>query len=334
MSSIKKSPAASATRRRIVAGAGALAACAAGVANAADEAFPKRTVRLIVPFPPGGPADIIARSLADPLSKRWGKPVIIENRGGASGTIGTALAAQAAPDGHTLLLTAASHVSNPPMFRKLPFDPVADFTPVSRMTINTMFLAVHPSTGLSSVADVVARLKKEPRSITIGSSGVGSVPHLAALLFGQRAGIEFNHIPYSGTSETSRAILSGEIQSIFQGPLLYDQVRAGKLRALATASGTRIPQIPDVPTFEEVGYPGFRLEMWYGVLGPAGLPADIVTKIDRDVRASVNEAAVVRTLNGLGISVDEMGPEKFAATMKQELSQWTSVIRQAGITLD
>jgi len=315
-------------RRAVLGGSGVL--LVAGH-PARAQAWPSRPVRLIIPFTPGGPTDIIARAMADRLQSRWGQPVVIENRAGASGTIGTDVAARAAPDGYTLLLAASSHVMNPPLFPRLPFDPIGSFTPITRVASYSLVLTVNPATGFRSVAEMVAALKARPGSVAVGSTGVGSVPHLAAVQFGRMAGVEFTHVPYPGSAQTATALLSGEVGAMFQGSLVVPLLRAGQLRGLAVTGGERIPELPDLPTLEELGYRGYRAGVWYGVLAPAGLPDELVARLHRDVRWAMDSGEVRARLATQGFSIDSTTPAEFAASMRTELMKWAELIREAGI---
>ncbi|GAA5233136.1 Bug family tripartite tricarboxylate transporter substrate binding protein [Verticiella sediminum] len=311
----------------LLAGAGA-PVWAAGSADA----WPEKPVRMVVPFPPGGPGDIVARSLAEQLRQTWGQPVLVENRPGASGTIGTANVARAEPDGYTVLLAAASHVMNPSMFPKLPFDPVEDFTPIARIAGYPMAVLVNASLPYQSLDELVAAVKREPGTIAVANTGAGSAPQLAAVLFEQRAGVQFLHIPYQGSGPTALALLSGEIKVNFQGSIALEQVRAGKLRALAITGEQRLPDFPDVPTIAELGYPGYKVELWYGVLAPAGLVPEVRDRMYRDIQRAMATDAVKTQLKGAGIMTEDLGPDAFRQSMQEEVAHWASVIEKAGIT--
>jgi tripartite-type tricarboxylate transporter receptor subunit TctC len=319
-------------RRTLLAGGAGALLLQAGQALA--QTYPARPVRLIIPFTPGGPTDIIARAMADRLQSRWGQPVVIENRAGASGTIGTDVAARAAPDGYTLLLAASSHVMNPSLFPRLPFDPINSFTPITRVASYSLVLVVNPANNIRSVSDLVENLKARPGSIAVGSTGIGSVPHLAAVQFARMAGVEFTHVPYPGSAQTATALLSNEVQAMFQGSLVMPLVRAGQLRGLAVTGAERMPDAPELPTLEELGYHGYRAGVWYGVMAPAGLPAELVSKLHRDIRWAMDSPEVREKLAVQGFGIDDVGPAEFAANMRSELTKWADLIRNAGIKPD
>lgn len=305
----------------------ALWSATAARANGVPEGWPDRPVKIVVPFVAGGPTDIIARSIGERLRERWGQPVVVENRPGASGVIGTTLVAKSKPDGLTLLLAAASHVMNPKLFPTLAFDPVADFTPITRLAGYAMGVLVANNVPVRSIPELVAYLKANPGGITVGNTGNGSAPHLAAVMFEQRAGVQFTHVPYQGAAQMSLAILSGEVQANFQGASAMEQAKAGRLRALAVTSAKRIPEYPDVKTLDELGYPGFQIELWYGVMAPAGLNRALRDKIYEDIRWAMSSERVHSKLATSGIKVEDMGPDEFARSMKQEVEQWAEVIR-------
>ncbi|WP_431271500.1 tripartite tricarboxylate transporter substrate-binding protein [Dankookia sp. P2] len=224
------------------------------------QARPARPVRLVVPFPPGGPADVLARLLAERLAEGWGQPVIVENRGGAGGNIGAEAVARAAPDGHTLLLCASSHVQGAALYNRLPFDPIRDFTPVAQLAYYSLVLVVHPSVPAADLAEFEALLRARPGEVTITSAGVGTPTHLTAELFRSRAGVAFTHVPFGGAAPAHAALLGGQVQAMFHNPVMaVPAVQAGRLRALATTGAARAVALPAVPTLAESGYPGFEV---------------------------------------------------------------------------
>src|SRR6187399_2620660 len=252
----------------------ALAVVAAFVAPTSGFAqnYPSRPVRLVVPFPAGGPADALGRALADKLNKMWGQPVIVENRGGAGGNLGAEVVARAAPDGYTLLLNASSHVINASLYEKLPYDPIKDFTPVSEVASYMLVLVVHPSVSATSVKDFVAFAKAKPDGLSVANAGIGTPTHLAAVLFAQAAGVNLIHVPYRGAAPASTDLIAGQVPAMFNNPVnAVPQVRASTLRALAATGSKRLSLLPDLPTVAESGYPGFETRTWYGLFGPAGL---------------------------------------------------------------
>ena len=272
-------------RRGMLAGLGAV-----GLASAANRAqaqgWARRPVRLVVPFPAGGPPDVLGRAMAEALAARWGQPVVIDNRPGAGGNLGAEHVARSAPDGHTLLLCASSHVQGSALFHNLPFDPLRDFSAVAMLSIYALVAIVHPSVPVQTLAELVALAKREPGRVTYGSTGVGTPTHLVVELFRLRAGIELTHVPYGGAAPAQTAILAGQVMAMFNNPVLsIPAIRDGALRGLATTGAARMPQLPDLPTVAESGYPGFEAGTWYGVLAPAGLPAPLAESLADDFDA-------------------------------------------------
>ena len=315
--------------RRAALGAALLAA------PARAQAWPTRPVRLVVPFPPGGPADVLARLLAGPLAESWGQPVIVENRAGAGGNIGAEAVARAAPDGHTLLLNASSHVQGAALYTKLAFDPVRDFSPITQIAYYSLVLVVHPSVPVTDLAGFEALLRAKPGEVTITSAGVGTPTHLTAELFRIRAGVEFTHVPFGGAAPAHAALLGGQVMAMFHNPVMsVPAVQAGRLRALATTGAARAAALPDVPTLAESGYPGFESGTWYLVVGPAGLPAPVVARIDADLRRAIALPAVREKLAAQSMEPRDLGPDPLAALMREELARWTEVIQRLGIRQD
>ncbi len=302
---------------------------------AGAQAWPSRPVRLIVTFPPGGPADVIARLLAERLTEYWGQPVIIENRGGAGGNIGAEAAARAAPDGHTLVIVASSHVQGAPLYRRLPFDPIADFTAITQVAYYGLVVVLHPSVPARNLGEFEALLRARPGEITVTSAGVGTPTHLTAELFRIRAGVEFTHVPFQGAAPAQTALLAGQVQAMFQNPVLaVPAVRAGLLRAIATTGAARALALPEVPTLAESGYPGFDAGTWYAVLGPAGIPRPVVAKIDADLRRAVENPALRERFAAQSLETRDAGPDALATIMREDLARWTEVIQRLGIRQD
>jgi tripartite-type tricarboxylate transporter receptor subunit TctC len=327
-------------RRRLLARATAAAATAAfavpGLGRAqATTGFPDRAVRVVVPYAAGGPTDIIARAVAERLFETWRQPVVVENRPGAGAAIGAEHVARAAPDGHTLLLGASAHVMNPPLMPRLPYHAVRDFTPIIQAAYHPMILVVHPSVPANSFAEFLALAKRQQGGVTVGSAGVGNASHLAAALLGVELGFAFTHVPYNGSAPSMTALISGQVQSSFlNSTVATQQVRAGRLRALAATSLERWRELPEVPTVAELGHPGFEVGAWYGFMGPAGLPAPILEKLHRDLAAALATPAVRERITGAGLDMRDAGPDEFRRIMESELAKWERVIRTAGIRPD
>ncbi|MBV1796777.1 tripartite tricarboxylate transporter substrate binding protein [Siccirubricoccus sp. G192] len=304
-------------------------------APARAQAWPAGPVRLVVPFPPGGPADAIGRLLGERLAEAWGQPVIIENRGGAGGNIGAEAVARAAPDGHMLLLAASSHVQGAALYRRLAFDPIRDFTAVTQVAYYSLVLVVHPAVPAKDLREFEALLRANPGQVTITSAGVGTPTHLAAELFRIRAGVDFTHVPFQGAAPAHTALLAGQVQAMFHNPVLaVPAVQAGRLRAIATTGAARAAALPAVPTLAESGYPGFEAGTWYAVLGPARLPAPVVARIDADLRRAIALPAVRERFAALSLETRDAGPQALSGIMQEDLARWTEVIQRLRIQQD
>lgn len=304
-------------------------------APAYAQTWPTRPVRLVVPFPPGGPADAIGRILAEPLSEAWGQPVVIDNRGGAGGNIGADAVAKSAPDGQTLLLAASSHVQGAALYRRLAFDPVRDFTPITQVAYYGLVVVVHPSLPAANLREFEAYLRANPGQLTMTSAGVGTPTHLTAELFRTRAGVDFTHVPFQGAAPAHTALIAGQVQAMFHNPVLaVPAVRSGHLRAIATTGAARAQALPDVPTLAESGYPGFDAGTWYAVLGPAGLQRSVVSRIDADLRRVVALPSMRERFARQSLETRDLGPDDLATTMRAELESWSAVIRRLGIQQD
>ena len=321
--------------RRGLLAAGLAAPTLAGAQSWPDRPWPDRPVRIVVPYAPGGPSDIIARSLAAALFEAWKQPVVVENRPGAGSAIGTEVVARAAPDGTTLLLGATAHVMNPALMPRLPFDPVRDFAAIINAAFHPMVLVVHPAVPARDVAGFVALAKATPGGITMGSAGVGNASHLATALFGSVAGIPLNHVPFNGAAPAQAAILAGQVQGGFlNSTVAVPQIRGGALRGLAVADARRWRELPELPTLPELGFPDVEAVSWYGILGPAGLPPARVAQVHRDMLAALRLPAVRERIVAAGLDPLETGPEEFQAQLGEEVAKWARVVRAAGIRPD
>ena len=308
-----------------------VAALATSTASSA-QGYPIRPVRLVVPFPAGGPADALGRVLADQLNKMWGHPVIVENRGGAGGNLGAEVVARAAPDGYTLLLNASSHVINASLFEKLPYDPIKDFTPVSEVASYMLVLVVHPSVPATSVKEFVAFANGKQDGLSVANAGLGTPTHLAAVLFAQAAGINLIHVPYRGAAPASTDLIGGQVPAMFNNPVnAVPQVKANRLRALAVTGAKRLSLLPDVPTVAESGYPGFETRTWYGLFGPAGMPADVVRKLYADTDKVLHMPEIANILVAQGWDIAVSPPDQFSQVLRAELERWSAVVKRAGI---
>jgi tripartite-type tricarboxylate transporter receptor subunit TctC len=299
----------------------------------AAEAYPVKPIRLIVAFAPGGANDLVARAVAVRLGPRLGQQVIVENRAGAGGNIGTELVARAAPDGYTLLLASvASFAMSPALLGKMPFDPINDFAPVAQTTLVTSLLSAHPSLPAGSLKQFVALARRAPGTVNYATPGVGSVAHLSAELFWNRAGIKLNHIPYKGGAPAVVDVTAGHVESIFS--LISTQtphVRAGKLHALAVSSTKRSAALPQVPTIAESGYPGFEASGWLGLAFPAKTPRAIVDRVHKETVAVLNMREVQTLFEDLGLDAEALDPVAFHARIKADYARWGKLVREAGI---
>ena len=303
-------------------------------AVAPEQPYPARPVRMIVASAPGGGADIMGRMFAQKFNEAWGQPVVVDNRGGVGGNIGTDIVAKSPPDGYTLLMRFASFTTTPPFYPKLPYDPIKDFAPITLITNAPSAVAVLPSLGVKSVRELIQLAKSQPGKINFASSGTGSLPHLTGELLKLAAGIDITHIPYKGIAPSMTAQLSGEVQLSF--PTLFSgaaHFKSGRLRALAVTSLKRAPSMPDVPTLDESGLPEFEAIAWYGLLAPAGTPRPIIDKIQREVVRLVAVPELRESLIAQGNDPVASTPEAFAKQIRTELNQWSKLVRQLGLKL-
>jgi tripartite-type tricarboxylate transporter receptor subunit TctC len=313
----------------------ACALVAAFIGPAGAQPFPAKPVRLVVPFPPGGPADGLGRLLAERLKQSWGEPVVVDNRGGAGGNIGAELVAKAAPDGYTLLLNASNHVINSALLEKMPFDPIKDFTPITEVASYMLVLVVHPSVQANSLREFVALGRSKPKTLLIANAGNGTPTHLTAALFAQAAGIETVHVPYKGAAPANTDLLGGQVHAMFNNPVnALPQVKAGRLRALAVTGAKRTDLMPDLPTVAESGYPGFEATTWYGLFGPAGVQREVVARIHEHVLKALHSKDVQDKLAPQGWDLVGSSQSDFAAFLAAETDKWTRVVKGAGIKPD
>jgi tripartite-type tricarboxylate transporter receptor subunit TctC len=317
---------------RAAASLSAALALSAPHAAAAAEPYPARPVRFVVAFPPGGGTDIIARSIAQKLGERLGQQVLIDNRPGAGGNIGTDLVAKSSPDGYTLLMGSAGPLAiNASLFARMPFDPIKDLAPVTLAASTPNVLVVHPSLPAATVRELIALAKARPGEINFASSGHGTPAHLAGELFNSMAGVKLIHVPYKGAAPALADLLGGQVQLMFSTmPPALPHVKDGKLRALAVTSLKRSPAAPDLPTVDEIALPGFEANTWHGVVVPAGTPGAIVARLNREIVAILHLPDVVERLSGQGAEALGSTPEEFAAYIKSESVKWAKVVRDSG----
>jgi tripartite-type tricarboxylate transporter receptor subunit TctC len=320
-------------RRTLIMSLAAVAAlAAAGVASAQD--YPSKPVKLVVPFPPGGTADNMARAYGQELAKAWGQPVIVENRPGAGTTIGADYVAKAPADGYTIYLTNVGHSSSAAVYRKLPYHAEKDFAAVSLLADVPSILAATPSLPVSSVKELIALAKAKPGTITFASAGTGTGSHLMGEYLKTLAAIDIVHVPYKGTAPAFADLSSGRVSIIFEpvGTML-PHIRAGKLKALGVTSAKRSPAAPEIPAIAEA-LPGYDTSTWYGVLAPAGTPPDIVKKIHDDLVRITQSAQMKDRLLAQGLQPVASTPEQFAVLLKADFQRWTKLVKDAGITAE
>jgi tripartite-type tricarboxylate transporter receptor subunit TctC len=300
----------------------------------AQSDYPNRPLRLIVTVPPGGAADFIARLVGAKVSESLGQPLLVENRGGAGGTIAADAVAKAAPDGYTVLQNSiTTHGVGPHLYSKLPYDPVKDFTPVSGLALLPLIMAVNADLPVKSVLELVAHSKTS--NLNFASSGNGGAPHMAAELFKSVTGAPLTHVPYKGSGPAVADLVGGRVQIMFDAaPSLIAHIRSGRLRVLAAASAERNRLLPEVPTFGELGYPKVAVSLWYGLLAPAGTPKPIVEKLNREVAKALGSPDVREKLLAQGGEPMPGTPEAFASFMQEEMAKWAPVVKQAGVKLD
>ena len=290
-------------------------------------------MRIVVPFPPGGGTDIFARAMAQKLNEAWSVPVIVENRGGANGSIGTAYVAKSTPDGHTVLVVPSGFAVNPSIYPKLPFDTAKDFAPVSVLAEGPLVLSLHPSFPPRSVKEFIAFLKARPGEINYGSSGNGSPPHLATELFKLLTHTQINHIPYKGAGPASVDLFAGQIPIYFMNALQVTQyVRTGRVRALGVTTAKRFPPLPDVPTIAEAGVPGYAMSNWYGLLVPSATPRASVMKLNAELTRILNLPEIKERLTSQGAILVGNSPDEFAAFLRSEMATAAKIVKAAGMT--
>jgi tripartite-type tricarboxylate transporter receptor subunit TctC len=303
-------------------------------ARGADD-FPNKPIRIVVAYAPGGGNDLFARVLAKRLTETLGKTVIVDNRPGANGIIGTRLVAAATPDGYTMILADMAHATNPFVYSSAQYDPIKDFAPITMLGSAPIILVVHPAVPLQSLGEFIAFAKSQPGKLTMGSGGTGSTSHIAGEFFQLRTGTRLNHVPYKGTGPALADAVAGQIQCIFSPvAAAIPLVTAGRLRALAISSAKRASIVPDVPTFEESGVADFRVGGWYGMLAPAGTPRPVVLRLNKEIVAAVQTPEVKSRFDDALVTPGTGTPEEFTAFLKAEAARWSQLIKTVGIKVD
>lgn len=313
----------------------ALASLAVVVAGpaAGQGTFPSKPIKLIVPYPPGGGADIFARTLSQKLGENLGQQVVVDNKAGANGIIGTDMVAKSAPDGYTLVLgNIGPNAINQAIYPALPYDCVKDFAPVALTGYTAHILAVNTKVPVSSVAELIALAKAQPGKLTYASSGIGGSPHLAGELFKLMTGTNMVHVPYKGASPGNTDLIAGQVDLTFNTlPPLLQFAKTGKIKALAVTGAKRASALPDVPTIEESGVKGYDVTTWYGILAPAGTPPEIVARLNAEIVKTLKTPEVYQKLQGQGFDVDTSTPEAFATLIRDDVDKWKKVAREANV---
>ena len=312
-----------------------LCALVAVAAAAHAQQWPSKAIRVVVNFPPGGAADQIARGVAPPLGEALGQPVVVENRPGANGNIGAEAVAKSAPDGYTLLMSSGGAFSvNPHLYTRLPFDPLKDLVPVAAAARILVFLVVKPDLPVKSVEEFVALARANPGRLSYGSPGSGSSPHIAGEMFKRAAKVDVVHVPYKGAAPALTDLLGGQLDFMFDPGIGLGHVRAGKLRLLAVGSPKRSPLFPDVPTVAEAGMAGFDADSWFGFYAPAGVPADILGRLNRELNRALQTPPVRDRILAIGGEPVAMSAAEFAEVQRKDRERFGAVVREAGIRLD
>jgi len=304
--------------------------------DAPAQGYPARPIRIVVPYPPGGTSDILARALAEKLTGAWGQPVLVDNKPGANGNVGADLVAKSPPDGYTVLLADIGALAiSPSVYPTLPFDPARDFAPVTLVAYSPHILVVNPGVPTSSVQELVALAKARPGKLNFAISGVGGAPHLAGVDFALRTGVQWEYIPYKGGSQAIADVAGGQADATLNGMLAtYPLVRGGKLRILGVSSSHRMSAIPDVPTIAESGLPGFETGSWQGVVAPAGTPRDVVSRLNGEIARIVGTPEMRDNLARQGAEVRTNSPDEFAAFIRSEMARWAKIVKDANVKVE
>jgi tripartite-type tricarboxylate transporter receptor subunit TctC len=298
----------------------------------AQEPYPSKPIRMILPFPPGGGTDLLGRLIADRLAAALGQPVVTENRGGAGGNVGAEAAARSAPDGYTIVLVAPSLAISPTLYSKLNYDPIKDFAPIALVAQVPNVMITHPSVPATTLTEFIAYARANPGKLNFGSGGLGTSNHLAGELFNLRTGAGLIHVPYKGVNLAMNGVLAGEVHLVFIGvPVPAPHIKAGRLRALAVLARERSPLVPDVPTAAEAGLADFDVTTWYGILAPAGTPRPIIQRLNAELTKMMQAPEIKERLGAMGTDPLTSTPEEFGAYIKREIAKWGDVTRKAGL---
>jgi tripartite-type tricarboxylate transporter receptor subunit TctC len=304
-------------------------------ASAAMAQYPVKPIRMIVPYPPGGPVDVVARPIAQKLTEAWGQAAILDSRPGGGATIGTDMVAKAPPDGYTILLTTAQHTINPAVYPKLPFDAARDFAPISLLVAGPLLLVTHPSLPAKNVRELIALAKARPGQLVYGSAGNGSAFHMAGELFKIMAQVDIVHVPYKGGAPATTDLVGGHVSMVFNSIVsVIPHVQSGRLRALALTALKRSVLVPDAPTLAESGLPGFEVETWYGALGPAAMPREAIDKMSSEIDRILKLPDMRERIRALGAEPRGGRPEDFTERITADLTKWARVAKTAGVKVD
>ncbi|MFO1266348.1 MAG: tripartite tricarboxylate transporter substrate binding protein [Rubrivivax sp.] len=322
--------------RRAAAAAAAAVALTVAAGGALAQSWPTRPVRLVVPFPPGGSTDVVARLIGEKIAQSLGQPVLVDNRAGAGGTAGSDVVAKAAPDGYTVLMgTSSTHAIAPGLYPKLPYDPVRDFTPVILLGTATILMVVHPSVPAKNVGEFVAYARSRPGQVMYGSTGNGSVSHLTAEYFRSLAGVDMQHVPYKGDTPMTLDLVAGRVHLAFGTAVAFlPHVQAGKLNALAVTDARPSPVAPQLPTVAASGLAGFEALQWFGLFAPAGTPSEVVARLNSEVGKALQMPDVQERLKGLGMQIAGGGPMPFGTFLQAESAKWGKIIKDSGAKVD
>ena len=310
-----------------------IALCFAAAQAAFGQSYPTRPIKLVVPFPPGGGSDPVARIVGEKVGEALGQPVVIENRPGANGTVGNAIVAKAEPDGYTLLLGAAGALTVAPhVYKKVQFDTLKDFEPISLAGTVPFILAVYPGVPVNSLRELTAFAKANPGKLNFGSSGTGGLPHLAGEIYKSMAGVDIVHVPYKGGGPAITALITGEVQVLFSDVgLMVPLLKAGKIKAIAVTSDVRSAAVPDIPTMKESGLPAYQISTWWGILAPAGTPRPIIDKLNAEVRKALELPDVKERFATMWVVPSPTTTEQFATRIHQEYDKWAQVVKEAKV---